>query len=85
MISSVVVIFYVLCIIGVFRLRRLRPDAPRPYRAFGYPVLPMIYILMGTAFIILMVIYKPDYTWPGIIIAALGIPVYYLIRRRQAG
>jgi len=82
MISSVVVIFYVLCIIGIFRLRKSRPEAPRPYKAFGYPVLPMIYIMMGTAFIILMVIYKPNYTWPGIIIAFLGVPVYYLIRKK---
>ncbi len=80
-ISMVVVIFYVLTIIGIFRLRRSRPDLPRPYKAFGYPVLPFIYILMGIAFCVLMVIYKPDYTWPGIIIASLGIPVYYLIRR----
>jgi len=82
MISIVVVMFYVLCIIGIFKLRRSRPDAPRPYKAFGYPVLPMIYIVMGCAFIVLMVIYKPNYTWPGIIIALLGIPVYYLIRRK---
>lgn len=83
MISIVVVIFYVLAIIGVFKLRRERPDLPRPYKAFGYPVLPFLYIIMGTAFIILMVIYKPNYTWPGIIIAGLGAPVYYLIRRGQ--
>lgn len=82
MISSVVVIFYVLAIIGIFRLRRSRPAVPRPYKAFGYPVLPMIYIIMGIAFIVLMIIYKPSYTWPGIIIALLGIPVYYLIRRK---
>ena len=82
MISMVVVIFYVLAIIGIFKLRKTRPDLPRPYKAFGYPVLPFIYILMGTAFCVLMVIYKPDYTWPGIIIAALGIPVYYLIKRK---
>ena len=82
MISSVVVIFYVLAIIGIFRLRKSRPDIPRPYKAFGYPVLPMIYIVMGIAFIALMIIYKPDYTWPGIIIALLGIPVYYLIRKK---
>lgn len=79
MISSVVVIFYVLAIIGIFRLRKLRPDTPRPYKAFGYPVLPIIYMIMGTAFVVLMIIYKPNYTWPGIIIALLGIPVYYLI------
>ncbi len=83
MISSVVVIFYVLAIIGIFRLRRSRPDVPRPYKAFGYPVLPMIYIFMGIAFIVLMIIYKPNYTWPGIIIALLGIPVYYLIRKKS--
>ena len=82
MISSVVVIFYVLAIIGIFRLRKSRPEAPRPYKAFGYPILPLIYILMGITFILLMVVYKPDYTWPGIIIALLGIPVYYVIRRR---
>lgn len=83
MISIVVVIFYVLAIIGIFKLRRERPDIPRPYKAFGYPVLPFIYIIMGTAFCVLMVIYKPDYTWPGLIIAALGVPVYFLIRRGQ--
>ncbi|HLW50555.1 MAG TPA: amino acid permease [Sphingobacteriaceae bacterium] len=82
MISMVVVIFYVLAIIGIFKLRKTRPDLPRPYKAFGYPVLPFIYILMGTAFCVLMVIYKPDYTWPGIVIASLGIPVYYLIKRK---
>ncbi|SFB79076.1 basic amino acid/polyamine antiporter, APA family [Parapedobacter composti] len=84
MISIVVVMFYVLCIIGIFKLRRSRPGAPRPYKAFGYPALPLMYILMGTAFIVLMIIYKPDYTWPGVIIALLGIPVYYLIRRRSS-
>ena len=82
MISSVVVIFYVLAIIGIFRLRKSRPDIPRPYKAFGYPVLPMIYIVMGIAFIVLMAVYKPTYTWSGIIIAAIGIPVYYMIRKK---
>jgi len=82
MISSVVVIFYVLAIIGIFRLRKSKPDVPRPYKAFGYPVLPMIYIVMGIAFIVLMAIYKPTYTWSGIIIALLGVPVYYLIRKK---
>ncbi|MFB2119258.1 APC family permease [Parapedobacter sp. 2B3] len=84
MISSVVVIFYVLAIIGIFRLRKSQPDIPRPYKAFGYPVLPMIYIVMGVVFIALMAVYKPTYTWSGIIIAALGIPVYYLIRKKPS-
>ncbi len=83
MISSVVVIFYVLAIVGIYRLRKARPDIPRPYKAFGYPVLPMIYIVMGIAFMVLMAVYKPTYTWSGIIIALLGVPVYYVIRRRS--
>lgn len=83
MISSVVVIFYVLAIVGIYRLRKARPDIPRPYKAFGYPVLPMIYIAMGIAFMVLMAVYKPTYTWSGIIIALLGVPVYYVIRRRS--
>lgn len=83
MISMVVVIFYVLAIIGIFRLRKSRPNAERPYKAFGYPVLPAIYIIMGIAFCVLMVIYKPNYTWPGLIIASLGIPVYYLIKKKE--
>lgn len=77
MISFVVVIFYVLTIAGIFILRKKRPDAERPYKAFGYPVLPAIYILMGVAFCILLIIYKPQFTWPGLIIALIGIPIYY--------
>lgn len=83
MISFVVVIFYVLTIFGIFRLRRSRPDIPRPYKAFGYPVLPAIYILMGLSFCILLIIYKPAFTWPGLIIAGLGIPIYYLVQRNN--
>ena len=67
-----------LTIAGIFILRKKRPDAERPYRAFGYPVLPIIYILMGLTFCILLIIYKPRFTWPGLIITLLGIPIYYL-------
>ena len=81
MISFVVVIFYMLTIIGIFILRKNRPDAERPYRAFGYPVLPILYVLMGTAFCTLLIIYKPQFTWPGLIITLLGIPLYYLAVR----
>ena len=81
MITCVVVIFYMLCIIGIFLLRRKRPDIPRPYKAFGYPLIPALYILMGLSFIVLLVIYKPQFTWPGIIITLLGIPLYYVVRR----
>ncbi|RZL61890.1 MAG: amino acid permease [Pedobacter sp.] len=79
MISFVVVMFYMLTIFGIFILRKKRPDTPRPYKAFGYPVLPIIYILMGLAFCILLIIYKPKFTWPGLIITLVGIPVYYLV------
>lgn len=79
MISFVVVIFYVLTIFGIFILRKKRPGAERPYKAFGYPVLSALYILMGTAFCILLIIYKPNFTWPGLIIALLGIPIYYVV------
>jgi Amino acid transporters len=78
MISFVVVIFYVLTILGIYILRKQRPDAPRPYKAFGYPVLPAIYMLMGIAFCILLIIYKPQFTWPGLIIVLIGIPIYYI-------
>jgi APA family basic amino acid/polyamine antiporter len=78
MISFVVVIFYVLTIAGIFILRRKMPEAERPYKAFGYPVLPAIYIVMGVAFCILLIIYKPQYTWPGLIITLIGIPLYYM-------
>jgi len=81
MISFVVVVFYMLTIAGIFVLRKKRPDAPRPYRAIGYPVLPAIYILLGLLFCISLIIYKPQYTWPGLIIALAGIPVYYLFRK----
>jgi len=78
MISFVVVIFYVLTIAGIFILRKKMPDAERPYKAFGYPILPFLYILMGIAFCTLLVIFKPQYTWPGLIIVLIGIPIYYL-------
>lgn len=77
MVSFIVVIFYVLTIAGVFILRKKYPDAERPYKAFGYPILPAIYILMGISFCTLLIIYKPAFTWPGLIITLVGIPLYY--------
>ncbi|MEO6721494.1 MAG: amino acid permease [Ferruginibacter sp.] len=88
MISFVVVCFYMLTIGGIFILRKKRPDIERPYKAFGYPVLPIIYILMGLAFCVLLIIYKPKYTWPGLLITLAGIPVYYFAvagRKKNAG
>ena len=83
MVSFIVVIFYILTIIGIFILRKKRPELERPYKAFGYPVLPAIYILMGTCFCVLLIIYKPNFTWPGLIITLLGVPLYYLALRNQ--
>lgn len=84
MISFVVVGFYMLTIAGIFILRKKLPNADRPYKAFGYPVIPVIYILMGLTFCILLIIYKPAFTWPGLIITLLGIPIYYLIGGKKA-
>jgi basic amino acid/polyamine antiporter, APA family len=78
MVSFVVVIFYVLTIIGIFVLRNKRPDAERPYKAFGYPVLPFIYILMGLAFCIALIYQKPVYAGWGLAIVLAGIPLYYI-------
>jgi APA family basic amino acid/polyamine antiporter len=83
MVSFIVVIFYILTIIGIFILRKKRPELERPYKAFGYPILPAIYILMGTCFCLLLIIYKPNFTWPGLIITLLGVPLYYLALRNQ--
>jgi basic amino acid/polyamine antiporter, APA family len=72
-----VLVFYILTIVGLFVLRRTRPDAPRPYRAVGYPVLPAIYIVMALFVDVVLLLYKPQFTWPGLIVVLLGIPVYY--------
>ncbi len=77
-----VLVFYILTIVALFVLRRTQPDAERPYRAIGYPVLPAIYVLMALYIDIVLLRYKPQYTWPGLIIVLLGIPVYYLWSKR---
>ncbi len=76
-----VLIFFTLTILAIFILRVKRPDIPRPYKAFGYPVIPSIYILTTVAIMIILLIYKPDYTFPGLGIVVLGIPVFYLWRK----
>jgi len=75
------IVFYFLTTLALFRLRRLRPDLPRPVRAFGYPVLPALYLLANAALMIILLFEKPLYTWPGLLIVASGIPVFYLWRR----
>jgi len=79
-----VLVFYILTILGLFVLRRTHPNAERPYRAIGYPVLPALYIVMALFIDVVLLRYKPQYTWPGLIIVLLGIPVYYL-RARHSG
>ncbi len=83
MISFVVVLFYMLTIWGIFILRKKQPDTPRPYKAFGYPFLPVMYIVMGMAFCILLLIYKPAYTWPGFIIVGIGVPLFYIAEKAR--
>jgi APA family basic amino acid/polyamine antiporter len=83
MISFVVVIFYVLTIAGIFILRKKQPMAERPYRAFGYPFLPALYIVMGLAFCILLLIFKTTYAAWGLAITLAGIPLYHLATRNK--
>jgi APA family basic amino acid/polyamine antiporter len=76
-------LFYVLTIAGIFRLRKTEPDTPRPYRAFGYPILPMLYIAITSAICLILLVYSPLNTLIGLFIVALGIPVYFLTAKRQ--
>jgi APA family basic amino acid/polyamine antiporter len=71
-----VLVFYILTIAGLFVLRFKRPNAPRPYKALGYPILPALYILLASWICVVLLRYKPQYTWPGLALVLLGIPVY---------
>ena len=75
-------IFYILTIASLFVLRVKRPNAERPYRAIGYPVLPAIYIVMAAWICVVLLRYKPQYTWPGLVIVLLGIPVFAVWSRK---
>ncbi len=79
-----VLIFYVLTIAGIFVLRVKRPGAERPYRAFGYPFLPLLYIVAALAIMLVLLLYKTQTTWPGLVIVLLGVPVYLVWSRRSA-
>ena len=76
---SAALLFYILTVAGVFRLRMKRPDAPRPYRTIGYPVTPALYILAASTILVVLFTYRPATTWPGLLIVMLGIPIYLLI------
>jgi APA family basic amino acid/polyamine antiporter len=78
---SAALIFYILTIAGIFRLRQTRPDAERPYRAFGYPVVPALYIIGAAVILVVLFIYQTATTWPGLAIVLTGIPVYFLWRK----
>ena len=78
-------VFYILTIACVFVLRAKRPNAERPYKALGYPILPAVYILMAAWVCVVLLRFKPQYTWPGLVIVLLGVPVYLLWTRRSAG
>jgi APA family basic amino acid/polyamine antiporter len=80
-----VLLFYMLTISGLFVLRRTQPNLERPYKAFGYPVLPAAYIAAAGVIEALLLVYKPNYTWPGLIIVLLGAPVYFIWRKRASG
>lgn len=77
-------LFYVLTVFGLFVLRKKRPDLERPYKAFGYPVLPALYILMATLVMLDLLWVKPKFTWPGLIIVLTGVPVYFFWRKRAS-
>lgn len=81
---SAALLFYIATIAGLFRLRVTRPDAPRPYRAIGYPFVPALYIAAAAGIVGVLAIYRPATTWPGFVMVLLGVPVYALLRRTRA-
>ena len=84
MISFVIVLFYMITVFGVIYLRFKKPELERPYKTWLYPVTPLLYLLIGSAFCILLMMYKPQYTWPGFIMILIGLPVYWFINRRKS-
>ncbi|WP_207924618.1 hypothetical protein [Pedobacter changchengzhani] len=83
MISFVIVLFYMITVFGVIYLRFKQPNLERPYKTWLYPVTPIIYLVIGAAFCGLLLIYKQQYTWLGLIIVSLGIPIYYIIKKKE--
>jgi basic amino acid/polyamine antiporter, APA family len=80
-----VLIFYVLTIVGIMILRRKQPDTPRPYKAFGYPILPIIYIVVASAICVALLVLKPLYSWPGLAIVLMGVPLYFWLKVGRSG
>lgn len=75
-------LFYILTIAGIFVLRKKEPLLPRPYKAWGYPIIPMLYIIMATAIALILLFYKSENTIPGLLIVLSGVPVYYIFSRK---
>ena len=82
MISFVIVLFYMITVFGVIYLRIKKPELERGYKTFLYPFTPILYLLIGTGFCILLFIYKPQYTWPGLGLILIGLPVYFFINKK---
>ena len=80
---SAALLFYILTVAGLFRLRRTRPQATRPYRCWGYPWLPALYIAGASIVLVILFLYRTATTWPGLLIIASGVPIYLLLRRRS--
>ena len=80
---SSALLFYILTVAGLFRLRRTQPDAPRPYRCWGYPWLPALYIAGASVVLLVLFWYRTATTWPGLLIVASGVPVYLWVRRQS--
>lgn len=80
---SAALMFYILTIAGAFRLRKIRAHADRPYRTWGYPFVPALYILGASTILVVLLLFRPTTTWPGFAIVALGMPVYFLVRSRK--
>ena len=82
-IVSATLIFYILTIAGLFRLRKTRPDVERPYRAFGYPVVPALYIVGAATILVVLFVYRTATTWPGLVIILLGLPAFMWWNRQR--
>jgi APA family basic amino acid/polyamine antiporter len=80
---SAALIFYILTILGIFVLRRKRPDAERPYKAWGYPIVPVLYVIGASVILGVLFIYQTATTWPGLIIVLTGVPIYFLWRKSE--
>ena len=83
MISFVIVLFYMITVFGVIYLRIKKPELERGYKTFLYPFTPILYLVIGTGFCILLFIYKPQYTWPGLGLILIGLPVYFFINKNK--